>query len=119
VAKEEVLVVPPGGGEPFERSNRVVTILGEFQQLSVNEIEFDTTFEVPRHRHDDHVDAFYVLAGEVEFLLADGSVRAGPGTFVAAPPGTLHGFRTDGPGRARFLNLHAPDAGFAGSIRGQ
>jgi quercetin dioxygenase-like cupin family protein len=119
VAKADVIVTPPGGGERFDRGNRVVTILGDFPQLSANEIEFDTSFEVPSHVHDDHVDAFYVLEGEVEFLLESGSVRAGPGTFVAAPPGMLHGFRTDGPGRARVLNFHGPDAGFAASVRSQ
>ncbi|HEY3185433.1 MAG TPA: cupin domain-containing protein [Gaiellaceae bacterium] len=115
----EAIVTPPDGGERFERENRVVTILGDLPQLSANVIEFDSSFEVGPHRHDDHVDAFYVLEGEVEFTLDDGTVRAGPGTFVAAAPGTLHGFRTNGPGRARVLNLHAPDAGFADSIRGR
>jgi quercetin dioxygenase-like cupin family protein len=113
----DAIVTPPGGGERFERENRVVTILGDLTQLSANLIEFDSSFEVAPHRHDDHADAFYVLEGEVEFALEDGPVRAGPGTFFAAPPGTLHGFRTNGPGRARVLNLHAPDAGFADSIR--
>jgi len=113
----EAIVVPPGGGERFERSNRVVTILAETEQLSVLTIEFDATFEVPPHSHDDYVDSFYVLDGEVEFTLGDSTLQAGPGTLVAAPPGVVHGFRTRGPGRARILNLHAPDRGFAESVR--
>jgi quercetin dioxygenase-like cupin family protein len=40
-----------------------------------------------------------------------------PGDFFVAPPNTRHGFRSAG-GRARVLNVHAPDAGFADSIRG-
>jgi quercetin dioxygenase-like cupin family protein len=44
-------------------------------------------------------------------------VRAGPGTWLSAPPGARHGFRNGGSGWARVLNIHAPDAGFAGSIR--
>ena len=71
------------------------------------------------HFHKQHVDSFYVLEGEVEFTLESGVVTAGPGTFVSAPPGTLHGFGTRGPGRARVLNVHAPDAGFANSLRRQ
>jgi quercetin dioxygenase-like cupin family protein len=98
------IVSGPGEGERFDRGNRVVTIKG---------------FEVEPHRHDDHVDSFYVLDGEVEFMLEDGAVRAGPGTWFSAPPGTLHGFRNPGPGRARVLNVHAPDSGFAASVRGQ
>jgi quercetin dioxygenase-like cupin family protein len=114
-----VIVSWPGEGEEFDRGNRIIRLKTELGELSVNEIEFDPDFLVPPHRHDDHVDAFYVLEGEVEFTLESGVVTAGPGTFVAAPPGTLHGFGTRGPGRARVLNLHAPDAGFAESVRRQ
>jgi quercetin dioxygenase-like cupin family protein len=114
-----VIVSGPGEGEEFDRGNRIIRLKAELGQLSVNEIEFDSDFSVPPHRHDDHVDAFYVLEGEVEFTLESGVVTAGPGTLVAAPPGTLHGFGTRGPGRARLLNLHAPDAGFAESVRRQ
>jgi len=96
----------------------VVTIRADLPQLSAIEIEFDESFSVEPHRHDDHADTFYVLEGEIEFTVEDELVRAGPGTLVAAPPGTLHGFRNPGPARARVLNLHAPDGGFADSIRG-
>ena len=107
-----------GGGERFEREDRAVTIRYELPQLSLVEIEFDPSFEVSPHVHDDHTDSFYVLDGEVEFT-KDGTVTlARPGTFVTAPPGTRHGFRNAGESRARLLNLHAPDAGFAASIRG-
>jgi quercetin dioxygenase-like cupin family protein len=114
----EATVSGPGEGELFDRGDRVVTIKADLRQLSANEIDFDPSFEVAPHTHDDHVDAFYVLEGEVEFTLGDGTLRAGPGTFVAVPPGTRHGFRNPGAGRARVLNLHAPDAGFADSLRG-
>ena len=94
-----------------------VIVKAELPQISVNEIEFESSFSVAPHRHDDHVDSFYVLDGEVEFTLESGVVTAGPGTLVSAPPGTLHGFGTRGPGRARVLNVHAPDSGFAESLR--
>ena len=113
------IVVAPGSGERFDRGDRVVTIVADLPQVCVAEIEFEQSFEVPLHLHDDHVDSFYVLEGEVEFLLADGPVTVGPGTFVAAPPGVLHGFRTNGPGRARMLNLHAPGSTFARAVRRQ
>src|SRR3954469_5945791 len=112
------IVSGPGEGERFERENRVVTIKAVLPQISAHEIEFDPTFEVEPHTHADHTDSFYVLEGEVEFTIEDEVVRAGPGAFVAAPPGTLHGFRNPGPGMARVLNLHAPDAGFAAGVRG-
>jgi quercetin dioxygenase-like cupin family protein len=115
----EPVVSGPGDGERLERDIRTITIRVDLPGLSINEIEFDERFAVDPHAHDDHVDAFYVLEGEVEFTVDEEVVRAAPGTLVAAPPGTRHGFRNPGPGRARVLNLHAPDAGFADSIRGR
>ena len=115
--RAEVIVSGPGEGERFDSGNRTVIVKAELLQISVNEVEFDSSFSVAPHRHDDHVDSFYVLDGEVEFTLESGVVTAGPGTLVSAPPGTLHGFGTRGPGRARVLNVHAPDSGFAESVR--
>lgn len=115
-APPNALVVAPGAGERFVRNNRIVTIKAELPELSVHEIEFDSTFEVSPHTHA-HVDAMLVLDGVVE-LLGDGPPqRAAPGTIVAVPPGVAHGFRTPGPGRARILALHAPDGGFAELVR--
>jgi quercetin dioxygenase-like cupin family protein len=113
------VVIGPGEGEVFDRGDRVVTIKCDLGTVSVHEVSFESSFSVPPHSHDDHVDAFYVLEGEVEFHLDGEVVHAAPGTFFAAPPGTVHGFSTPGPGRARLLNLHAPDAGFADSVRGE
>ena len=110
------IVSRPGDGERFERANRTLVIRIDLPGLSVVEIEFDDTFSVDPHTHADHVDSFYVLEGEVEFTVGDDTVRAGPGTLLAAPPDTRHGFRSTG-GTARVLNFHAPDAGFADSIR--
>jgi quercetin dioxygenase-like cupin family protein len=110
------IVSIPGDGERFVRENRTLTIRVDLPGLSVTEIEFDDTFTVDPHTHDSHVDAFYVLEGEVEFTVGDDTLRAGPGTVLAAPPGARHGFRSAG-GTARVLNFHAPDSGFADGIR--
>jgi quercetin dioxygenase-like cupin family protein len=113
----DATVTPVGGGERFERSNRALVILGDEPQLSAIEIAFDPDFEIEPHHHDDHVDSFFVLEGEVEFAVGDRVVRAGPGTWMSAPPGAEHGFRNAGTSRARVLNIHAPDTGFADGIR--
>jgi quercetin dioxygenase-like cupin family protein len=111
------LISMPGGGERFDRDNRVVTIRIDLPELSIQEIDFDTTFEVSQHTHDDHVDAFYVLDAEVELLTGNEVVRAAQGTLVAVPRGVPHGFRNKGPSRVRLLVLHAPDGGFAQMVR--
>ena len=63
------------------------------------------------HVHDEEDDAFYILAGELTFVLGAETVSAPPGTFVLVPPGVEHGFRNDGTEPVRMLNIHAP-AGF-------
>src|SRR5918912_87514 len=114
---------PSDGGRPasdlvstrerFDRGDRVLTILADAEQLSALTIAFDPKFVVEPHRHHDHLDSFYVLDGEVEFTVGEDVVRAGPGTWAAAPPGARHGFGNGGSRRATVLNVHAPDTGFA------
>jgi mannose-6-phosphate isomerase-like protein (cupin superfamily) len=114
----EAIVAGPDGGEQLKRRLIENVIRAETTQISLFELTFDERWEgVDPHHHDDHIDSFFVLDGEVEFLLDDETVRVGAGTYVAAPPDTTHGFRPVAP--ARFLNIHAPDAGFAGQARGR
>lgn len=115
-APRSALIVGPDDGERFTRENRIVTIRLDLPQLSIHEIDFDTSFEVPPHSHD-HVDAMLVLDGEIELLGEAEPRRLRAGTIVAAAPGVHHGFRNPGPGRARILALHAPDGGFAAMVR--
>jgi len=110
------IVRPPGEGERFERASRVVTIKVDLPEISIHEIEFDPTFEVPPHTHD-HVDAMLVLDGEIELLGDMHGRRVGPGTIVGAPPGPSTASATQVP-RARLLILHAPDGGFSAMVRG-
>jgi quercetin dioxygenase-like cupin family protein len=114
----EAIVAGPDGGELLKRRLVENTIRAETPLLSLFEMVFDERWEgVDPHSHADHVDSFFVLDGEVDFLLGDETARAGTGTYVAAPPNFTHGFRPIAP--ARFLNMHAPDAGFAARARGR
>jgi mannose-6-phosphate isomerase-like protein (cupin superfamily) len=63
------------------------------------------------HVHAEEDDAFYVLDGELTFLLDEGEVAAPAGTFVLVPPGVKHTFRNTLDRPTRVLNIHAP-AGF-------
>ena len=106
------------GGEAVRREGRHHRILCELPALEVIELRFGPGFEgVDPHTHPDHVDCFYVLEGEAEFTLDGEALRAGPGSFVAAPIGTVHGFRNAGEGELRLLNVHAPTTGFAERLR--
>ena len=74
-------------------------------------IEIAPGRELEAHVHRDEDDSFYILEGEMTFVVGDETVLAPPGTFVLIPPGIEHAFRNDGTTPVRMLNIHAP-AGF-------
>jgi mannose-6-phosphate isomerase-like protein (cupin superfamily) len=63
------------------------------------------------HIHDDEDDAFYVLDGDLQFVIEEQEIPAGPGTFVLVPPGVMHTFMNPTSSPVQMLNIHAP-AGF-------
>jgi len=108
----------PDDAEMLEHEASTHRILCDLPQLTAIDMTFQLEFEgVDPHTHTDHVDAFYVLEGDIEFRVGDDPRVAAPGTFVAAPPGAVHGFRHAGPEPIRFLNLHAPPGGFVDRLR--
>jgi mannose-6-phosphate isomerase-like protein (cupin superfamily) len=113
----DAIVTPPGGGERFQRDDRVNTILAELPEISFFRLEVEPEWPgVGAHSHGDQVDTFFVLEGETGVVRGDDIVRVGAGSFYAALPGIRHGARHDG-GRAVLFNVHGPDAGFAEAIR--
>jgi mannose-6-phosphate isomerase-like protein (cupin superfamily) len=114
----EATISLPGDGESVPGEHRDFVVKAEHEELEVIEFACDPEFgPVEPHVHTDKVDSFYILEGEVEFTIGDEIVRAGQASFVAARPGVRHGFRTPGPGRAHFLNVHAPSDGFIERVR--
>ena len=116
----EGIVIRAEERERFERrgvtSQRVLAELPEYEAI---ELTFEPGWEgVDPHSHDDHVDSFYVLEGEVEFQVGERTIRGGRGTYVAVTRGVVHGFRNAGQGPIRVLNIHAPAAGFIERLRG-
>jgi quercetin dioxygenase-like cupin family protein len=118
LAFDEAVFTRPGDAETIEHEASKHMVLCDLPQLTAIDMTFLPEFEgVDPHTHLDHVDAFYVLEGQVEFRVGDEPRVAGPGTFVAAPRGSVHGFRHAGPEPIRFLNLHAPPGGFIDRLR--
>src|SRR5215207_4906583 len=70
------------------------------------------------HMHSDEDDAFYILDGELTFVLDEGEVPAPEGTFVLVPPGVNHTFLNPLGRPTRVLNIHAP-AGFDRRLLGE
>lgn len=63
----------------------------------------------PPHTHAQR-EMFYILDGEITFVVGDKTITAGAGSFVTVPPDTVHSFRVNTE-TARILNSYTP-AGF-------
>jgi quercetin dioxygenase-like cupin family protein len=102
----EAVQLRPGEGERLETDTRVATIKLGRDELALIEFELNPGFGGPDpHSHDDHIDSFYVLDGEVDFFLGDEWVRLPAGSYVAAPLGVTHTFANHGEHPARLLTF--------------
>ena len=111
------VIVPPGEGRRVGNVEFLART-ADTPRFTFGIIDFAAGRQLETHVHADEDDSFYILEGELTFLLADGeTVKAPPGTFVLVPPGVEHGFRNDGDVPVRMVNVHAP-AGFDLRIQG-
>jgi mannose-6-phosphate isomerase-like protein (cupin superfamily) len=104
------VIVPPGEGHRVGNVEFLART-ADTPRFTFGIVEIAPGREIEQHTHDGEDDSFYVLEGEMTFLFGDESAKAGPGTFVLAPPEILHGFRNEGDVPVRMINVHAP-AGF-------
>ena len=103
------IVIPPGGGVPF--GNVEFLALSEHTpRINVSIITHGARAAMARRRtsHTDEDDAFYVLDGELTFVLGDEDLPAPAGTFVLVPPSVGHTFANRTAEPVRVLNIHAP-----------
>ena len=62
----------------------------------------------PPPHHHAWAEAYYLISGEVEFDIGGNKTSVGPGDFVYAPGGTVHGFRGISDEPSRMLIIDAP-----------
>lgn len=108
-------VIGPGDGKrlelPIPGSAVVFKAWGTRPAGNHDLAEFilDPGFPGPQpHVHRKHEELFYVLEGELEYLVGDEGRLLGPGSFIHIPPGTVHDFRNSGSLRARCLMVSSP-----------
>ena len=115
------MLLGPGEGEQItERDARTVTIIAANELIDMTYSRYEAGERGPDpHIHREHADAWYVLEGELRFRLGPaGDVAEAPaGTLVLVPQGVIHSFANESDRTALFLNIHAPSAGFAESLR--
>ncbi len=106
--------MPPGAGAPIELGlGRPMVKVGPRLSGQIGIVESELPpgggFAVP-HWHDDLYEVFYVLAGEIEYLL-DGDWQCAPaGSTVFISAGTVHAFRNTSGRPARQLVIGPPAA---------
>jgi quercetin dioxygenase-like cupin family protein len=103
----EAIVVPPGQGARVGNVEFLARTV-DTPRFTFGIIDFAAGRELETHVHDDEDDAFYILEGELTFVLGGEDVRAPAGTFVLVPPGVEHGFRNDSSSAVKILNIHSP-----------
>ena len=64
-------------------------------------------FAAPIHVHEGDAEGFYVLEGQLTFVLDGERIPASAGSFVYVPPKVKHAFVVESP-QARFLALVNP-----------
>src|SRR5918998_1678500 len=101
------VVLRRGEGESLS-DEREYLLKAALPELSLLESVFPSGEAVAPHVHERHADSFYVLEGELEFRIAEETIRLPAGSFVCAPPGVVHSFAVGSPDGARWLNMHAP-----------
>ena len=116
------MIVPVTDGEVIAwRDGRELQILVACEEITITHGWCSAGEQVAGpHVHHEHTDAFFVLEGELTFVVGreNRAVAVSSGGFVAAPPHLAHSFRNDSDSRARWLTIHAHDGGFAGFMRG-
>jgi mannose-6-phosphate isomerase-like protein (cupin superfamily) len=104
-----------------DRAERNVMILRATEDLTVTWSRYSTGERGPDlHVHHRHTDAFYILTGSMRYELGPHGERvvdAPAGTLVVAPALVGHSFYNVEADDVTWLNIHAPDAGFARFLR--
>ena len=63
----------------------------------------------PQHRHLQHDEGFFVVAGLMRFTVGDQDHDAAAGTLIMVPPGAPHTFANLGDEPAVLLTVFTPD----------
>lgn len=109
--QQKAIVLFPGDGERVPGPEGIVIKAGgPDTNGSVGFVEATSApgFVAPPHIHHDCDEMFYVLEGEFEFVLGDGTVRAPAGSFVFIPRGTVHSPRVFGDRAGKVVFAFVP-----------
>ncbi len=112
---------PSGSSEPYSRrtggeasvwhAGALFTFLADGEDTNGQFCLIETVgrqgLEPPPHTHEREDEAYYILEGEIRFLVGGQRFEAGPGDLVYLPRGIEHGWELKTP-TAKTLILIAP-----------
>ncbi|WP_448208087.1 cupin domain-containing protein [Azospirillum sp. sgz302134] len=108
---KQAVVVKQGEGEALSVLGTQVRFLCEAERtdhsFSIMEVTLPKDQGPPPHDHPWD-EAYYILDGQVWFLVGEEAQVYGRGDFLYAPAGVLHAFKGAGDQPARVLVLDAP-----------
>jgi mannose-6-phosphate isomerase-like protein (cupin superfamily) len=78
--------------------------------FSLMERELPVSNRRPQPHTHQGPEGFYVLEGQIEFVVGDQKRIGGPGFWALVPGGVAHTFGNAGDSPARLLIIHAPAA---------
>lgn len=104
-------ITGPGEGQAFWYLDALAQIKAPAAatggQVSVGEHTLPHRSSPPLHVHAREDEAWYVLEGTITYQVGNETLVAEAGSFVWAPRGIPHSFRTDSP-TARLLTICVP-----------
>ena len=111
--KQGIFFEPDEGKEVSARgSSMIFKAVGETTDNAFSLME--RTLPVSNRRPQPHAhegpEGFYVLEGQIEFIVGDQTRVGGPGFWALVPNGVAHTFGNASDVPARLLIIHAPAA---------
>jgi quercetin dioxygenase-like cupin family protein len=113
----QVKHIPPGEGRAFWVVGELVMFKATSEDTggaySLTEEAWPPEVGPPPHIHHTQDETFYVLAGEMEFVVEGTTIMATAGSLVHIPKGVLRAYKNAGTEPARAIVMFAP-GGFEG-----
>jgi mannose-6-phosphate isomerase-like protein (cupin superfamily) len=107
-------IVKAGDRKPLNVLGMPLTMLCEASETNGNwslfEEEVPLGMGPPPHRHDWD-EAYYILDGQVDFVIDGETISSARGDFNHLPRGTVHGFKGASESAARVLIFASPAHG--------
>lgn len=108
------VIVKKGEGQPYNSEHEAIEVkLTPAQtqgRLSITDEIWKPGAAVPTHYHDDNIEVFYIIEGQVEAVLGTESQALGTGDILYVEPPLRHAFNVKGDKDVRVLLITNPGA---------